>query len=262
MSNEVGFSFQADVVNTGSLAHMLTGRVLKALSDGGVDTYAVAAAFWMGAKIPVRSSLADTVHAQISKRPSYQSVLSRALNIGWGHSTPVIEMTRTRAGTNGLLLVGAFATGVPAFQAAQSLSELLSVYDLGADMLPNVDVLKGLVKYLAPFVHDLGFSKVLQHITHVCESAIKIENYSERSVIREIGSPKILAAAVKQLVYTSQLHQDHYMILKVRGSWLPAFASHLLGMSVELRCRDKTIWASGGDNGTISSVSYHCRKST
>ncbi|KAF6834864.1 hypothetical protein CMUS01_06018 [Colletotrichum musicola] len=45
MSNEVGFAFQADVVNLGSLTHMMTGRVLKALSDGGVDTYAVASAF-------------------------------------------------------------------------------------------------------------------------------------------------------------------------------------------------------------------------
>ncbi len=40
----VGFGFQADVVSTASLAHFLTGRMLKALSDGRVDLYALAAA--------------------------------------------------------------------------------------------------------------------------------------------------------------------------------------------------------------------------
>ncbi|KAF6802787.1 hypothetical protein CSOJ01_11357 [Colletotrichum sojae] len=175
MSNEVGFAFQADVVNLGSLTHMMTGRVLKALSDGGVDTYAVAAAFWLGAKIPVRSSLADTVHVHISKRPTYHSVINKLLTIGWGHSTPVIEMTRNRAGTNALLLVGALGGGVTPFQAAQFLSQLLSEYGLGPDMMPSTDVLKGLVSYLTPFVYDLGFSKVLQHITNVAEGAIEAE---------------------------------------------------------------------------------------
>ncbi|KUI57943.1 hypothetical protein VP1G_10968 [Cytospora mali] len=55
--NAVGFGFQADIVNTASLTHMLTGRVLKAMSDGGIDFYAVVAAIHLGKSISVRKSL-------------------------------------------------------------------------------------------------------------------------------------------------------------------------------------------------------------
>ncbi|KAF5510986.1 hypothetical protein CGCS363_v003439 [Colletotrichum siamense] len=266
MTDQVGFGFQADVVSTASLSHMLTGRVLKALSDGGVDTYAVAAAFWLGAKVPVRSSLSDTVHSHVSRRCGMQSVLSKALSIGWGHSVPVVEMTRTRAGTNALLVIGSLSTGTPPFQAAQCLSQLLSVYGLGAEMLPSVDVLKGLVAYLAPFVHDLGFPKVLQHIDSTAaryfetsrsfgpgERGAKEESRRNKvfGQLRRMGSAENLAKAIKQLVFTAERGQSHYMILNVRGSWLPAFASHILGMSVELRHGDTILWACGGGQGNV-----------
>ncbi|KAK1853664.1 hypothetical protein CCHR01_03656 [Colletotrichum chrysophilum] len=213
MSNEVDFAFQGDVINLGSLTHMMTGRVLKALSDGKVDIYAVGAAFWLGARIPIRSSVTDTVHAHVSQRRGYQSVLSKALSIGWGHSTPVVEMTRTRAGTNALLLVGALATGASPFQAAQCLSELLSVFGIDAEKLPSADF--------------------------------------ERGELRHLGSPNALAGAIKQLIYTSKNRQEHYLILDIRGSWLPAFASHFLGMSVELHCNGQLIWAAGRDKGSV-----------
>ncbi|KAF4818222.1 hypothetical protein CGCSCA5_v005330 [Colletotrichum siamense] len=266
MTDQVGFGFQADVVSTSSLSHMLTGRVLKALSDGGVDTYAIAAAFWLGAKVPVRSSLSDTVHSHVSRRRGMQSALSKALSIGWGHSAPVIEMTRTRAGTNALLVIGALSTGTPPFQAAQCVSELLSVYGLGAEMLPSVDVLKGLVAYLAPFVHDLGFPKVLQHIDSTAARYFETSRSfgpDERGAneesrrnkvfgqLRRMGSAENLAKAIKQLVFTAERGQSHYMILNVRGSWLPAFASHILGMSVELRHGDTILWACGGGQGNV-----------
>ncbi|KAF3810858.1 hypothetical protein GCG54_00003035 [Colletotrichum gloeosporioides] len=264
MANEVDFAFQGDVINLGSLTHMLTGRVLKALSDGKVDIYAVGAAFWLGARVPIRSSLADTVHAHVAQRRGYQSVLSKALSIGWGHSTPVVEMTRTRAGTNALLLVGALGTGATPFQAAQCLSELLAVFGISLERLPSVDVLKELVAYLTPFVYDLGFSKVLQHITDVVEGSLEAEILSQSKgdrdrkpnrqplwELRHLGSGSALAGAIKQLLHTSQNRQEHYMILEMRGSWLPAFASHLLGMSVELRCNEKLLWACGGDKGGV-----------
>ncbi|KAF5526131.1 hypothetical protein CGCA056_v002541 [Colletotrichum aenigma] len=261
MSNEVDFAFQGDVINLGSLTHMLTGRVLEALSDGKVDIYAVGAAFWLGARVPIRSTLADTVHAHVAQRRGYQSVLSKALSTGWGHSTPVVEMTRTRAGTNALLLVGALTTGSSPFQAAQCLSELLGIFGISLERLPSVDVLKELAAYLTPFVHDLGFSKVLQHITDVVEGSLEAEILSKSAngrrpdrqplwELRHLGSASALAGAIKQLIYTSENRQDHYMILEMRGSWLPAFASHLLGMSVELLCHGKLLWACGGGGGT------------
>ncbi|TDZ15138.1 hypothetical protein Cob_v011970 [Colletotrichum orbiculare MAFF 240422] len=247
MSSEVGFSFQSDVVNLGSLTHMLTGRVLKALSDGGVDTYAVASAFWLGAKVPVRSSLADMVHAHVSQKKSYQSALAKALSIGWGHTAPVVEMTRTRAGSNALLLIGALSTGVSSFEAAQCLSELLDVFGLGPEMLPSVDVLRTLVSYLSPFVFDMGFGKVFQHIRDLAKRDRHLADLFERA-----GSASVLGAAIKQLIYTSQNLESHYMVLELRGSWLPAFASHILGMSVELMYNDRLIWACGGENGQIT----------
>lgn len=66
--NAVGFGFQADIVNTASLTHTLTGRVLKSMSDGGVDFYAVAAAIYLGKFIPVRKSLESTVRTHLASR--------------------------------------------------------------------------------------------------------------------------------------------------------------------------------------------------
>lgn len=262
MSDQVGFSFQADVVNTASMGHVLTGRLLKALSDGGVDTYALWSAVQLGKLIPVQKSLQSTLYAQIASKKTYQSVLSKALSIGWGHSAPVADLARTVAGSNAIILIGALATGCQPFAAAQCLSELMSIHGLEADTLPSVDVLKGLVGYLAPFVQDLGFSKVVQHITNVCERMIRskrpVGGRTERDTTEEkvqqmknLGSPATVARAIKQLILTSQKGQSDYMVLEVRGSWLPAFASHILGISVELRLGDQIVWASGGDRGSV-----------
>lgn len=38
-----GFGFQQDIVSTASITHLITGKALKALSDGGVSFYSVAA---------------------------------------------------------------------------------------------------------------------------------------------------------------------------------------------------------------------------
>ncbi|ROW15513.1 hypothetical protein VPNG_02390 [Cytospora leucostoma] len=237
----VGFGFQADIISTASVGHLLTGRILKAMSDGGVDAYAVAAAVELGKLVPVRTSLESTVRTHLMSRRSFTSVLNMALSIGWGHSELAIEMTRTRAGTNALLLIGTLTAGrYPIFLAARCLSELMSMYGCEADRLPNVDVLKGLVAYLAPFTFDLGFSKVLEHITIVAERAmrsrggIETDNGMPRQ-LSELGSAPMLAGAIKQLSLTAVKGERMYMILKKHGSWLPAFASHILGMEVELR---------------------------
>ncbi|KAG4220787.1 hypothetical protein PC116_g30734 [Phytophthora cactorum] len=161
----VGFSFQADVVNTGSLAHLLTGRVLKALSDGGVDFYSVAAAIALGKGFEVRDSLGNSVRTHIMSKRGIQSIWSKALSIGWGQPGIAVAMTQTKAGVNALLIIDAFASGSSSYQAAQCFSTLLSLRGCEADQLPNVDVLKHMIDHFVPFIHDLGFSKVLAHIT-------------------------------------------------------------------------------------------------
>jgi hypothetical protein len=117
----VGFGFQTDVVNTASLSRLLAGKTLKALSDGGVDFYAVAASVWLGKQIYVRPSLESTVHAHVAARGGVQSILAKALSIGWGHSTVAVEMTRTKAGTNALLTIGALSTGHNTFHSRSVL---------------------------------------------------------------------------------------------------------------------------------------------
>ncbi|KAI1418381.1 hypothetical protein F5Y13DRAFT_196182 [Hypoxylon sp. FL1857] len=250
--NAVGFAFQADVASSSSLVHLLTGRALKALSDGGVDFYSVLAAVTLGKSFTVRSALGNTVRSHITSRGGIQSVLSKALSIGWGHSGLAIEMTQTQAGTNAMLLIGALATGSTHYQAAECLSDLLSLRGCEADKLPNVDVLKHMIGYLAPFVHDLGFSKVLEHVTTAAMRAINTErrNNSEADVhLTRRGDASGTAGAINQLMLTSQKGESIYMITRIRGAWFSAFAAHILGMSVELRLNDAVIWATAGSNG-------------
>ncbi|KAI1394312.1 uncharacterized protein F4822DRAFT_44982 [Hypoxylon trugodes] len=251
----VGFAFQAEVTNTGSLVHLLTGRALKALSDGGVDFYSVVAAVTLGKSFSVRSALGNTVRSHIMSRGGIQSVLSKALSIGWGHSGLAVEMTHTKAGTNALLLIGALAAGTTYYQAAECFSALLELRGCEADQLPNTDVLKHMISYLAPFVRDLGFSKVLEHITTTGICAVhSMEGGKKTQIINSIeyrGDTSRVAGAINQLMLTSQRGESIYMVTRVRGAWLPAFAAHILGMSVELRLNDTVIWAAAGSNGEV-----------
>ncbi|KAI9150252.1 hypothetical protein HJFPF1_10010 [Paramyrothecium foliicola] len=232
----VDFSFQADVVNAASVTHLVTGRILKALSDGGVDIYAVTASVWLGSKFSTRSSLESTVHSHIAAKKGYQGFLAKTLSIGWGHSAVPVEMSRTRAGANALLLIGALAAGSSHYWAAQCLSNMLTLWDFDASSIPNVDCLKIMVAYLTPFVQDLGFSKVLEHIT---TSVL-------HQLSRLLGISDVHTSAIKQLIFTTGRDEKSYMVVKQRGAWLAAFASHILGMSVKIVFKDTIIWQSAG----------------
>ncbi|KAI1086936.1 hypothetical protein F5B19DRAFT_100722 [Rostrohypoxylon terebratum] len=252
--NTVGFSFQADVTNTGSLLHTLTGRALKAMSDGGVDFYAVIAAITFGKGIVLRDSLGDTVRSHILSKRGFQSVLSKALSIGWGHKGLAVEMANTKAGTNSLLLIGALATGSSNFQAAQCFSELLSLRGCEPDSLPSVDVLKHMIGYFSPFVYDLGFAKVLENVTTTATRQLKISTrdfYQAYTHLTKHGDALGIAGGINQLFLTSQKKESYYAITRIRGAWFAAFAAHILGMTVELRLNGTVLWASAGSNGAV-----------
>lgn len=251
MGDSVGFGFQGDVVSLTSLGHLMTGRVFKALSDGGVDFYAVAASTWLGTQFTTRSALETTVHSHLAARKGLQGFLATTLSIGWGHSVVPVELSRTKAGTNALLLIGALCAGSSYYAASQILSELLSSWGLEQDKIPNVDVLKPMVAYLAPFVQDLGFSKVLQHVTTSVTHQVRKTRLHVPDGLTASGEASTLAAAIKQLVFTSQRDESAYLIARQRGAWLAAFASHILGMSVDVVLDDVVVWASGGSNGRL-----------
>jgi len=71
------------------------------------------------------------------------------------------------------------------------------------------------------------------------------------SVLVVLGDPKVLAGAIKQRIDASEREEHIHMHLRVRGSWLASFISHVLGMAVELKLRDKVLWASGGTCGSV-----------
>lgn len=249
----VGFGFQTDVVNLASLTHLITGRILKAMSDGGIDFYAVAASMWLGKYVPVQSSLQTTVHAHIQAKSTnvLHGFLAKALSIGWGHSAVPLEMSRTKAGTNALLLIGALSTGCSPYVAAQCLSEVLTICGLESDKAPTVDVLKPLIIYLAPFVQDMGFSKVLEHITTAVSRQTHDLSTHVTGNLNAVGEAPVLAAAIKQLVFTSERGESIYLITRQRGSWLATFANHILGMEVEILFDETVVWASSGTNGRV-----------
>lgn len=250
--SSVSFAFQADVANTGSLLHLLTGKALKALSDGGVDFYSVVVAITLGKGFEVRNSLGNTVPAHVKSKRGIQSVLSKILSIGWGQPELAIAMTQTKAGVNALLLIDAIAYGSTYYQAAECFSNLLSLRGCEADKLPNVDVLKHMIGYLAPFLLDLGFSRVVAHITTTATRAINLNNCGHDECLERLaraGDASSVAGAINQLMLTSQRKESNYMPTRMRGAWFSAFASHVLGMAVELRLDNAIIWQSAGSNG-------------
>jgi hypothetical protein len=161
-------------------------------------------------------------------------------------------MSRTKAGTSALLLIGALRTGSSAFTAAQCISELLVLSGCETDKVPNVDVLRAMVTYLAPFVHDLGFSKVLQHITTSCEHTITRLQKGVPEGLTAIGEARVLAGAIRQLCLTSEREESIYLVVGQRAAWLAAFASHLLGSAVDMLLDDTVVWAAAGSKGRIT----------
>lgn len=161
---DVGFSLQADVMTGGSQVYAMTGRLLKALSDGGVDCYAVASAIYLGTHIPIMEAHEIEISRLLKARTGRAGYLAKALHIGWGYSDIAIELARTRAGTSALLTISALATGSTAFMAAQAFAELLGLSGCPPEKMPNIDVLNTMIHYLAPFMSDLGFRKVFQYV--------------------------------------------------------------------------------------------------
>ncbi|MCJ1338627.1 hypothetical protein MMC09_003916 [Bachmanniomyces sp. S44760] len=251
-SNQVGFQFQGDVASGSALIYSATGRLLKSLSDGGVDFYAIAATVQLGRTIPITASQELVVSRLLASRTGRNGFVARALYLGWGHSDVAIELARTRAGTASLMLISALASGVTAFTAAESLQELLRLNGCDPDMLPNVDVLLAMIRYLAPFMHGFGFNSVLQTITCACEKGIRTGSTAAKDVqaLLATGEPAEWTKAIKQLAYTAERREKVFLIVQQRAGWLAAFAVHILNMAVEVKAGAQTLWASAGTHGS------------
>lgn len=248
---DVGFSLQADLVGSGSLLHAATGRLLKSLSDGGIDFYAVAAAVHLGKHIPILEAHEAEVSGLLSARTGRAGFLAKALSIGWGHSDIAIELARTRAGTSALLTIGALATGSTIYTATQAFSELLSLSGCPQEEMPNIDVLKAMIAYLAPFMADLGFRKVFQYVVSTSKRCCsQIGEYAPLG-LEAIGETSEWPRAIQQLVLSANRSDALHLQVAQRGAWLAAYASHILGMAVQLLLDEHTLWESAGSRGTV-----------
>ncbi|KAH8890538.1 hypothetical protein GQ53DRAFT_747558 [Thozetella sp. PMI_491] len=250
-NNAVGFTVQADVIQSASVVYDLAGRTLQAIGNCPVDRHSLAAALWLGRQIPIAPSHETAVYKQLVSRRGTNAIIAKVLNIGWGHTDFALELAKTKAGVSFLILVGALATGSNAHVAAQCLSELLCLASLGTDQVPSIEVLKPLISYLAPPLRDLGFRRVLEHIVSTVERACLAQARETRipEGLSSLGDASVLAGTIRQLCLTRNLLETAYFATKQRGAWLAAFASQVLGMEVEMRFGEMCVWASGGAYG-------------
>ena len=247
---QVGFSIQGDVIGGASLIHTATGRLLKALSDGGIDFYAVAAAIQLGKHIPIQPSQEIAVTRLLAtKTGSRAGFLAKALQIGWGHSVIAIELSKTRAGVSSLLTIGALTTGSTDFVAAQALSELMILHGCEPDSLPTIDVLKAMISYLAPFMHDFGFNKVFEHITSSLKRACALAPKNVLNGLLAAGEPTEWARAMKHLISTAALGETAYLCVEQRGAWLATYAVHVQCMAVKIVVDKVIMWEAAGTRG-------------
>jgi hypothetical protein len=248
---QVGFSLQADLMTSGSLLHATTGRLLKALSVGGVDFYAVAAAVHLGKQIPIQTAHETEVSRLFNARTGRAGYLAKALNIGWGHSDIAIELARTRAGTSALLTIGALATGSTIYEATQAFAELLSLGGCPAEEMPNIDVLKTMITYLAPFMADFGFRRVFQYVVTASKRRCSEAGQRSPASLEATGEAAEWAKVVRQLVFTAQRVEALHLQVAQRGAWLAAYASHVLGMAVRVLLEEVILWEAAGSAGAV-----------
>lgn len=62
------------------------------------------------------------------------------------------------------------------------------------------------------------------------------------------GGVNTTVRVIAQLIFAANERESIYIVTQMRGSWFPAFAGRLFGMSVELRLNDNI--ACAGTNGT------------
>ena len=259
MSQQVGFNLQGDVFLGSSLVISAAGRLLKLLSDAGVDTYAVAAALELGKQVPISLHQETVVSAAMHKRRcSRAGYLVQALRIGWGCYDTAYELSRTGEATAALMLADAFSAGRSYYLAAQALQELISLSGCRGDLLPSVTVLKGLVSHVAPIMEDSGFQTTLEHIRATSIIALRrlyplAEAESNLSPISsDHGSPRDWAGSVKQLILVASRGETAYIKTDTRGAWLAAFAVHLLSMECTLLHGSKVLWHAAGSQGSVT----------
>jgi hypothetical protein len=165
MSQAVGFQLQGDVFLGGALGFSAIGRVLKQMSNAGMDIYAVHALIQLGGLIPISQQQENVVSSAMRKRSqSRQGWLVKAVTVGWGHTDPVYEILKLRGGCAALLTLNAFVAGTNALAAAQGLQELMRLNGCEAGNLPAIDPLQHVISALSPIMEDSGFHSVLQTI--------------------------------------------------------------------------------------------------
>jgi hypothetical protein len=259
MSQQVGFNFQGDVFIGSSLVFSGAGRLLKLLSDAGVDTYAVAAVLQLGKQVPISQHHETIVSAALLKRRNSRAgFFAQSLRIGWGYNDVAHELSRTREGLAALMLADAFAAGRSYYVAAQALQDLISLSGCHREFLPSVTVLKGLVSHIAPIMQDSGFRTTLEHIRTTAIVALR-RLYPPMDVelvltpvSADYGSPRDWAGAVKQLMLVASQGETMYLQTNTRGAWLAAFAVHLLSMECSLLHSSNVLWHAAGSQGSVT----------
>jgi hypothetical protein len=259
MSQQVGFNLQGDVFLGSSLVYSGAGRLLKLLSDAGVDTYAVAAVLELGKQVPISQHHETIVSAALLKRQNSRSgFLVQSLRIGWGCNDAAYELSRTREGSAALMLADAFAAGRTYYLAAQALQELISLSGCHRDFLPSVTVLKGLISHIAPIMQDSGFQTTLAHIRTTSIIALR-RLYQPLDaelflipVSADRGAPRGWAGAVKQLMLVASQGEAIHIHTNTRGAWLAAFAVHLLSMECTLLHSSNVLWHAAGSQGSVT----------
>jgi hypothetical protein len=109
-SNALSFNFEVDVISGGSILFATAGRLLRCMSDGVVDIYAVAASIEVSKLFPIGPKQEQIVRGALAKRNSKASILNSLLSVGWGHCGLVTGIARTRSGITALLVTATFAT--------------------------------------------------------------------------------------------------------------------------------------------------------
>lgn len=250
-STAVGFQFQGDVFGGGSLTWQATGRLFKALSDGGIDPYSVSALVQLGKGVQVSEKLRLSIGHLVRSRSNRSSFISKALWLGWGHTEIAYELAKTQAGLSALALIAAFSAGTSDFEASRSLVALMGEFGCEADMLPSVEALRPAVSFFAPIVRDCGVAEVLGQVKRQCEVQMSPSQCSDGL---NVGDPHVWANTLK-LIFSAYAQGVNLTICaQQRAFWFAAFAARILGMAtvVQMSPSGPALWQCAGDGPSLT----------
>ncbi|KAI5845837.1 hypothetical protein DFP73DRAFT_547403 [Morchella snyderi] len=239
--------------------------LMSRLSQAGVDQYTLELVKFYGQFINLPSQHLEVVEKGLLQAKKF-GFSANALFVGTGISLVPSLLARTRGGIAFAAVTMALRASFEANFTARVLSEWLSFFERPAELsLPSVSQLQAVGNEVAGCPIDPEIGRVIWGLEQLIEKNTAEPRQPNSSLPRSLISPphaQDLASAIHTIV---TIRPSQTVVMRFKSSvgpsatWLAAFASKSVGLSVSLEIGNKIVWEQQEKYSTASGSRGHLR---